>query len=130
MAARRAVAVSPGSPSAVTQLGIANYYAGHLDDALRSCTEAGAIMREFVPAHACVRAAGAGAAASPNFPIVPALELVRNGERERAIDWLQRAANRRSDGLIFASVEPGLGPLRDDPRFNAVLRRVGAPMAR
>jgi hypothetical protein len=33
--------------------------------------------------------------------------------------------NRRSDSLILAGVEPGLDPLRDDPRFAAVLKRVG-----
>ena len=127
IAAERAVTLAPGSPSAITQLGIANYYAGRLDTARAACAEAGALMREFVPAHACAQAAGAAPAASPNLLIVPAIELVRNGDRERAIDWLQRAANRRSDSLIFASVEPGLGPLHDDPRFSAVLRRVGAP---
>jgi DNA-binding winged helix-turn-helix (wHTH) protein/tetratricopeptide (TPR) repeat protein len=126
-AARRAVALAPGSPSALTQLGIANYYAGRTLDAQSACGEAQAIMREFVPAAACVRAASAGSPDTPNLLLVAAINLVRNGDREGAIDWLQRAANRRSDSLIFAAVEPALDPLRDDARFNAVLRRVGQP---
>jgi DNA-binding winged helix-turn-helix (wHTH) protein/Tfp pilus assembly protein PilF len=125
VAARRAVVLAPGSPSALTQLGIAHYYAGRSADAQSACGEARAIMREFVPADACLQAARTGITGTPNLLLVPAINLVRNGDREGAIDWLQRAANRRSDSLIFAAVEPGLGPLRDDPRFNAVLRRVG-----
>lgn len=127
LAAERAVRLAPGSPAAITQLGIAHYYAGHLDTARAACAEGVALMREFVPAHACEEAARAASVASPNLLLAAAIELVRNGDRERAIDWLQRAANRRSDSLIFASVEPGFGPLRGDPRFSAVLRRVGAP---
>jgi DNA-binding winged helix-turn-helix (wHTH) protein/tetratricopeptide (TPR) repeat protein len=125
-AARRAVALAPGSPSALTQLGIANYYAGRLPAARSACGEAASVMREFEPAQACTRAIDGGA--SPNLLLLPAIDLVRRGDREQAIDWLQRAANRRSDSLIFAGVEPALDPLRSDPRFDGVLKRVGRPM--
>ena len=124
-AAQTAVTLAPGSPSAVTTLGIAYYYARRYDAARHACGEALAMMREFVPAHTCLKAAEEGASRSPNPLLVTAVELVRNGDREHAIDWLQRAANRRSDSLVFAAVEPGLEPLRDDPRFNGVLRRIG-----
>jgi DNA-binding winged helix-turn-helix (wHTH) protein len=126
-AARRTVTLAPGSPSALTQLGIANFYARRIDAARAACAEAGAVMREFVPAHACV-AAAAAVNKSPNLLLVPAIELVRAGDRERAIDWLQRAANRRSDSLIFAGVEPAFDSLRGDPRFDGVLKRVGSPV--
>jgi DNA-binding winged helix-turn-helix (wHTH) protein len=128
-AAHKAVALAPGSPSALTQLGIANFYARRIEAARAACAEAGALMREFLPAHACVDAAAAIDTRSPNLLLVPAIELVRAGDRERAIDWLQRAANRRSDSLIFAGVEPAFEPLRGDPRFTDVLKRVGAPLA-
>lgn len=127
-AARRAVALAPGSPSAITQLGIAHYYAGRLDAARAACAEAVALMREFVPAQACERAAGGAPAGSPNLLLVRPVELVQRGDREGAFEWLQRAANLGSDSLIFAGVEPGFEPLRDDPRFHALLRRVGAPL--
>ena len=126
-AAKRAVALAPGSPSALTQLGIASYYAGRLDDARVMCADALAIMREFVPARVCVEAADARAGRSPNLLLAPAIELVRNGDRERAIDWLQRAANRRSDSILLAGIEPALQTLHGDPRFTAVLRRLGTP---
>ncbi len=126
-AAKRAVALAPGSPSALTQLGIASYYAGRPDDARLTCADALAIMREFVPARVCVEAADARAGRSPNLLLAPAIELVRNGDRERAIDWLQRAANRRSDSILLAGIEPALQALHSDPRFTAVLRRIGTP---
>jgi len=128
-AARRTVALAPGSPSALTQLGIAQFYARRMDAARAACAEAGALMREFVPAQACIDAAAATEITSPNLLLVPAVELVRAVDRERAIDWLQRAANRRSDSLLSAGVEPAFAPLRSDPRFAGVLKRVGAPAA-
>ncbi|MFM8533700.1 MAG: winged helix-turn-helix domain-containing protein [Acidimicrobiia bacterium] len=126
-AAQRAVTLWPGSPSALTQLGMANHYAGRPADARTRCGDALALMREVVPARACLEAAEARAERSPNLLLAPAVELVRNGDRERAIEWLQRAANRRSDSVLLAAVEPTLEPLRGDPRFSAVIRRVGAP---
>jgi DNA-binding winged helix-turn-helix (wHTH) protein/tetratricopeptide (TPR) repeat protein len=126
-AAKHAVALAPGSPSALTQLGIANYYAGRADDARSHCGDALAVMREFTPARACVEASDVRADRSPNLLLAPAIEFVRNGDRERAIDWLQRAANRRSDSILLAGIEPALQPLRSDPRFTAVLRRIGTP---
>ena len=123
-AARLAVTLAPGSPSALTQLGLANYYARRPDRARASCGEAVAIMPEFVPARACVDAAAADIG-SPNLLLVPAVALVRVGDRERALDWLQRAANHRSDSLISAAVEPAFEVLHGDPRFTGVLKRIG-----
>ncbi len=54
-----------------------------------------------------------------------AVALVHHGQSDRAIDWLERAANRRTDLLVFAAVHPAFRPLRADPRFESVLRRVG-----
>ena len=82
-------------------------------------------MREFVPAHACVDAAAAMNTGSPNLLLVPAIDLVRAGDRDGALEWLQRAANHRSDSLISAAVEPAFEVLHGDPRFTSVLKRIG-----
>jgi len=58
-----------------------------------------------------------------------AVALVHHGQADRAIDWLQRAANQRTDVLVFAAVHPAFRPLRADPRFGSLLRRVGGPPA-
>jgi hypothetical protein len=54
-----------------------------------------------------------------------AVALVHDGQPDRAIEWLQRAANQRTDLLVFAAVHPAFRPLRADPRFGSLLRRVG-----
>ena len=48
------------------------------------------------------------------------------GDTDRSLEWLARAAEERSDGLVvFARVFPWLQPLRADPRGAAILRRAG-----
>lgn len=47
------------------------------------------------------------------------------GDRERVYHWLERAFENRSSPLAFAGVEPLLDPLRAEPRFQDLLRRIG-----
>jgi DNA-binding winged helix-turn-helix (wHTH) protein/TolB-like protein len=47
------------------------------------------------------------------------------GDRERAFRWLDQAATERSFHLIYLKVWPELDPLREDPRFKALIRRLG-----
>lgn len=47
------------------------------------------------------------------------------GEHERAIDLLELAARERTLLVRLLNVEPNLEPLREHPRFQALLRRVG-----
>jgi serine/threonine-protein kinase len=47
------------------------------------------------------------------------------GERSRALDWLERAANARSANAMTLRADPGLAALHGDPRFEAVARRLG-----
>jgi DNA-binding winged helix-turn-helix (wHTH) protein/TolB-like protein len=49
------------------------------------------------------------------------------GERERALDWYERAADARSLRPAWLLLDPRLDALRDSPRFAALLRRLGAP---
>jgi len=45
------------------------------------------------------------------------------GEKERALDYLEKAVNLRTGDGLFIRVDPALDPLRQDPRFKALLRR-------
>jgi TolB-like protein/Tfp pilus assembly protein PilF len=47
------------------------------------------------------------------------------GDRDHAMDWLQKALDERTEYLIFINVEPLADPLRSDPRFQALLHKVG-----
>ncbi len=49
------------------------------------------------------------------------------GENDRAFAWLEKAYEERSVALYFLKVEPSLDPLRSDPRFHDLLRRIGLP---
>jgi len=49
------------------------------------------------------------------------------GEKEQAFAWLEMAYEERSHLLTYLKVEPTLDPLRSDPHFADLLRRVGIP---
>ncbi len=50
---------------------------------------------------------------------------VGTGDRERALEWLERAYVQHSNILATLKVEPAYDALRTEPRFQDVLRRVG-----
>lgn len=47
------------------------------------------------------------------------------GERDETLAWLARGIEQRDPKMAFLKVEPKWNNLRDDPRFQEVLRRVG-----
>jgi tetratricopeptide (TPR) repeat protein len=49
------------------------------------------------------------------------------GNHELALDWLERAADERMLGFYFPSVELFWDPLRERPRFQRLLERIGVP---
>jgi non-specific serine/threonine protein kinase len=49
------------------------------------------------------------------------------GENDKAIDWLERASEARLGLLIVIGTNPTFAPLRSDPRFQSLLRRLNLP---
>lgn len=49
------------------------------------------------------------------------------GESERAIEYLQKCYEEHSHWLIYLHLDPSMDDLRDNPDFQALLRRVGLP---
>ncbi len=47
------------------------------------------------------------------------------GDKDQAIAWLERAYSEHSNVLTSLKVDPAFDPLRSDPRFQDLLRRVG-----
>jgi serine/threonine protein kinase/tetratricopeptide (TPR) repeat protein len=60
-------------------------------------------------------------------PTFIAKNYARLGDKERAFQWLEKAYAERDDDLIDLRVEPMYDPLRSDPRFADLLRRIGLP---
>src|SRR5437588_4254017 len=66
------------------------------------------------------------------IPINVAGAYAAAGDKERAFYWLEQAYKRRGHGnagisMVFLNRAPGLEPLRSDPRYKDLLRRVGLP---
>jgi tetratricopeptide (TPR) repeat protein len=51
------------------------------------------------------------------------------GDYDRSIDWLERAYETRNPNLPYAGFNPRYDPLRSDPRFQDLLRRMNLPQA-
>jgi TolB-like protein/Tfp pilus assembly protein PilF len=49
------------------------------------------------------------------------------GAKDEAIEWLNAGYEERSPGMVWLKIEPFLDPLRDDPRFQDLLRRMNFP---
>jgi len=47
------------------------------------------------------------------------------GERDKALEWLEKAYATHSDEMVSLKVNPGYDTLRGEPRFQELLRRVG-----
>jgi tetratricopeptide (TPR) repeat protein len=53
------------------------------------------------------------------------LDELKRRHESACVPWLERAYQERSNILKFAKVHPFFDPLRGDPRFAALVRRVG-----
>jgi TolB-like protein len=49
------------------------------------------------------------------------------GEKDPAFEWLERAYRVHDQGMCYLKVDPPLDPLRSDPRFQDLLRRMNFP---
>jgi len=58
----------------------------------------------------------------PQLFVLPYVGL---GEKDKALDSLQLAYASHSNIITSLKVEPAFDPLRDEPRFQDLLRRVG-----
>jgi serine/threonine protein kinase/tetratricopeptide (TPR) repeat protein len=49
------------------------------------------------------------------------------GENDRAIEYLEKSYEEHSHWLIYLHIDPSMDGLRDHPRFQELLRRIGLP---
>ena len=104
----KAVSVSDRSPGVIGVLVRAYAHAGRRTDALRLLAELKRRKQaSYIPAGAFVNA------------------YLGFGEYDQAFDWLEHAYKEQSNILQWLKVHPFFDPLRDDPRFAELVRRVG-----
>lgn len=61
-------------------------------------------------------------------PVWLAMVCGELGHKARAFDYLESAINEHDDQVSFMAVDHRFDSLRDDPRFDVLLRRVGLPV--
>ena len=47
------------------------------------------------------------------------------GKKDKAFEWLQKSFDAHEESLCSLKVDPKMEPLRDDPRFTEILRKIG-----
>ena len=140
---RRVLELFPNARGAYWIRGMAHEQRGELDQAIRDFQEAlkrvpgnanflGALGHAYAVSGRRAEALkiveqlsnpDAGGNEIPAFFIV--LVYSGLGEKDKAFEWLERSYRDRSGSVRYLKVEPRLDPLRADPRFLDLLRRVG-----
>jgi TolB-like protein/DNA-binding winged helix-turn-helix (wHTH) protein/Tfp pilus assembly protein PilF len=107
-AAEKAVALSDRVPGALGILGLVYGLAGRRDDATRVLNELLELNKQrYVTPAALVNV------------------YIGLGDKERALTWLEKAYEERSNYIAYLNVFPIVDPLRSDPRFAGLLQKVG-----
>jgi TolB-like protein/DNA-binding winged helix-turn-helix (wHTH) protein/Flp pilus assembly protein TadD len=105
---QRAVSITHGSPGAIGVLARAYGHAGRRAEALRLINELQQRRRKgYVP----------------TAPFIQA--YIGLGDYNQAFAWFERGYQERSNLLMWIKVEPFPEALRNDPRFIALVHRVG-----
>lgn len=60
-------------------------------------------------------------------PLTFAVLNVDIGEKDKALEWLEKAYQERSPWLTFLKTDPQFESLRSDPRFQDLVKRIGIP---
>ena len=68
-------------------------------------------------------------AAAPAAPVYFAFAIAhcQLGQREQAIDYLERMVDAHLGGVVFIGIDPVLSQLQGHPRYDALVRRAGLP---
>lgn len=105
-----AIKLSERNPDYVTLLGLVCASAGRKSEAQKLLHEIDRMAeRRYVP------------------PSLKAVLYAALGRKDEAFVWLERAYESRSTHLVNLPVDPTFDPLRSDPRFDDLLRRMGLP---
>jgi tetratricopeptide (TPR) repeat protein len=108
---QKVLAGVPENPAVLALLGHDYAVSGRREDALRILHQLKDISdRHYVPA------------------LYFALLYTGLSDRDNAFRWMNTAVEERTEYLIYLGTEPVADPLRRDPRFPDLVRRVGIPL--
>ena len=65
------------------------------------------------------------AKAGSRRPYEVAYFAIMTGDRALALDWLEKAYQHHDYWMLFINVDPGYDSIRSDPRFQAIIHRLG-----
>jgi TolB-like protein/Tfp pilus assembly protein PilF len=139
---RTVLAADPDSVTALWFLGFALIEVGHDDDAIRTLERAATVWNRNPAALGVLARAYGGAGRRADAArivgelqqreregyVAPAVYVhayLGTGDHDRALDSLERAYQERSNIIQLLKVHPIFDPIRDDPRFVELARRVG-----
>ena len=108
---RTMVASDPSHPGALATLAYIHARAGQVDEAQRLLAE--------------VESSERARSEPPHLSMARAYAAL--GDRNAAFGWLERARRERDSDIPDVKIDPMLDPLRADPRFPALLKKVGFP---
>jgi len=132
----RVVELNPAAPWAHAGLGLASLIKGRFEEAaVAAQDDAGEWAQLLIVA--CARwgekripeSDAALAQLTETFADTAAYQIAEvhayRGEKDRALEWLERARRQRDGGLAGMRRDPLLANLKEDPRWNAFLHTVG-----
>jgi serine/threonine-protein kinase len=139
--ARQWVEQEPESPWSHTNLGLALEKTGHVAQAIRELEKAASIDRSVTilewlggtyavagrrdDARRILAELTGRAQKGYVCPYEIATVYAGLGEKDNAIQWLQKGVRERADCMPWIQSDSKMDPLRADPRFAAILRDVG-----
>jgi serine/threonine-protein kinase len=107
---RKAIALEPGSPTVATDLAGGYAAAGRRTEALKIISNLQELSKQrYVPSYGIAQ-------------VYTAL-----GDFGQAFAWLEKAYEEHPYELLYLKVDPRNDPLRSDPRFQDLLRRMNFP---
>ena len=107
-ASEKAVAASGRAPAALGVMGLAYGVAGRKHEANQILNELLQLQKQRYVT-----------------PMALCYVYIGLGNNDQAFAWLEKAYQERSNHIAFFKVNPTVDPLRSDPRFVELLRRVG-----
>jgi tetratricopeptide (TPR) repeat protein len=132
------ISLAPDYTQTYGQRGLAYYALGDLEHARASCETKPdywasqwclAVIYDKLGRHADAEAelAKLKAALGDTSAYQYATIYAQWGNRAKALEWLETAWRLRDPGLVYLKTDPLLDPLRQEPRFQAVMRELKFP---